>query len=394
MFERPSASPPETPLRTRSAHGVNRTPRHAILIVAGTRPECIKLAPVVRELAHRRAFGGIVVNSGQHPEAVRRTFAEFRVTCDIELPALPPCPNLVTANRHLVRRLAHVVAHVRPSLVVVQGDTLTAYAGARAGSEAGYPVVHVEAGLRSPSASDPFPEEWFRRRIARHAQFHFAPCESAFFNLLAEGTPRERIHRVGNTGIDSLRSILAQHPAVTSGRSRSQVLVTLHRRENWDCKADVICDALLALAGARPDLRMLVPVHPNPRIAPRLRKRLSGHARFELVAPLAYREFITAVAGAALVISDSGGIQEEVPHLGVPLLVPRSCTERPEGVATGFVRVVATDRDVIVREALAMLAAPRRTPLPFDGAAPFGDGAAAARIVDVLESALADAEAA
>jgi UDP-N-acetylglucosamine 2-epimerase (non-hydrolysing) len=175
---------------------------------------------------------------------------------------------------------------------------------------------------------------------------------------------------------------------------RSQVLVTLHRRENWDSKADVICDALIALADRRPELRMLVPVHPNPRIAPRLRKRLSGHPHFTLVTPLAYREFIAAVASAALVISDSGGIQEEVPHLGVPLLVPRSCTERPEGVTTGFVRIVPVEQDAIVREALAMLAAPRRAPVPFDRAAPFGDGAAAVRIVDVLESALVDAAAA
>ena len=139
---------------------------------------------------------------------------------------------------------------------------------------------------------------------------------------------------------------------------------------------------------------MLLPVHPNPRIAPRIRHRLGGHAQFTLVAPMGYREFIMAAANAALVISDSGGIQEEVPHLGVPLLVPRSCTERPEGVATGFVRLVAVDRDAIVREALELLAMPRAVPLPFDHHAPFGDGAAAARIVDVLEASLVDAIAA
>ena len=394
MFERPAASPPAPPLRTRAPHGPARGQRHDILIIAGTRPECIKLAPVVRELASRRSFGGIVANSGQHAEAVRRTFAEFRVECDVELPPLPPSPNLGAASRHLVRVLREVIARVRPSLVVVQGDTLTAYAGARAGALSGHPVVHVEAGLRAPSEVDPFPEEWFRRRIARHAQFHFAPCASAYFNLLAEGTPRERIHQVGNTGIDSLRSLLALHPIAVAHPPRRQVLITLHRRENWDSKADIICDALIDLTHKRPDLRMLVPVHPNPRIAPRLRKRLSGHPHFTLVAPLAYREFITTVAQAALVISDSGGIQEEVPHLGVPLLVPRSCTERPEGVATGFVRIVGVDRKTIVREALTMLDAPRRMPLPFDRAAPFGDGAAAARIVDVLETALADAVAA
>jgi UDP-N-acetylglucosamine 2-epimerase (non-hydrolysing) len=367
-----------------------------VLVIAGTRPECIKLAPIVRELAYRRVLAGIVANSGQHADAVRRTFAEFGIRCDVELPALPPAPNLSSASRHLTERLAGVIAHCRPSLVLVQGDTLTAYAGARAGTRAGCPVVHVEAGLRAPSVSDPFPEEWFRRRIADHAHYHFAPCLSAQRNLLAEGTPPERIHRVGNTGIDSLRTLLAQaaFAAPHGGAPRTQVLVTLHRRENWDGKADIICDALIALAGRRPDLRMLLPVHPNPRIAPRIRHRLGGHAQFTLVAPMGYREFILAAANAALVISDSGGIQEEVPHLGVPLLVPRSCTERPEGVATGFVRLVAVDRDAIVREALELLAMPRAVPLPFDHHAPFGDGSAAARIVDVLEASLVDAIAA
>jgi UDP-N-acetylglucosamine 2-epimerase (non-hydrolysing) len=394
VLEGLSASPPERTSYARALHAITRAPGHDILIIAGTRPECIKLAPILRELAARRAFGAIVANSGQHVEAVRRTFAEFRIQCDVELPPLPAAPNLGAASRHLVRQLRDVIAQCRPSLVLVQGDTLTAYAGARAGAGANCPVAHVEAGLRAPSASDPFPEEWFRRRIARHAQFHFAPCDSAYLNLIAEGTPKERIHQVGNTGIDSLRSLLALHPVIAPSGDSRQVLVTLHRRENWDSKADIVCDALVVLAEAHPDLRMLVPVHPNPRIAPRLRQRLSAHAQFTLVDPLGYRDFITAVSRAALVISDSGGIQEEVPHLGVPLLVPRSCTERPEGVATGFVRIVPVDRDTIVREALAMLAAPRRTPLPFDRAAPFGDGTAAARIVDVLESALAEAVAA
>ena len=324
-----------------------------------------------------------MLNSGQHAEAVRRTFAEFEVRCDVELPALPCSPNLAAASARLIAGLEETIVRTRPSLVVVQGDTLTAYAGARAAARTGYPVAHVEAGLRAPTASDPFPEEWFRRRIARHADLHFAPSDSAYFNLVAEGVPGDRIHRTGNTGIDSLRALLSQRPVSAAIERHRRALVTLHRRENWDSKADTICDALIEICERVPDLRMLVPVHPNPRIAPRLRKRLGAHERFELVSPLAYREFIAAAASAALVISDSGGIQEEVAHLGVPLIVPRSCTERPEGVATGFVRIVGTERAVIVREALAMLAQPRRAPLPFDRSAPFGDGEAASRIVDV-----------
>lgn len=361
------------------------------MIVAGTRPECIKLAPVVRALARRSGLAGIVVNSGQHAEAVRRTFAEFRVQCDLELPPLPPAPNLGSAARALTAAIASAVHRVQPGAVMVQGDTLTAYAAARAAAAAGRRVVHVEAGLRAPTVADPFPEEWFRRRIARHAHMHFVPCDSAHANLLGEGTPPACIHHVGNTGIDSLRDLLAQHPLPRPHDEPRHVLVTLHRRENWDLRADVVCDALLAIAAQRTDLRFVLPVHPNPRIASRLRKRLGSHASFSLVAPLAYREFIATAASAALVISDSGGVQEEVPHLGVPLLVPRSCTERPEAVATGFVRIVSVDRAALVHAALDMLAAPRRRPLPFDDSAPFGDGLAAIRIADTLETALADA---
>ncbi|MCC6195228.1 MAG: UDP-N-acetylglucosamine 2-epimerase (non-hydrolyzing) [Burkholderiales bacterium] len=387
MLEVPIASPTATARSPRAR-------RHDVLIVAGTRPECIKLAPVVRELGERRRLSVLVVNSGQHAEAVRRSFGEFGVTCDVELPQHPCAANLAAASRRLTHALTRVVAEFRPALVLVQGDTLTAYAGTRAAVRAGRPVGHVEAGLRAPSASDPFPEEWFRRRIARHARIHFAPCDSAYRNLVAEGTPPARIRQVGNTGIDSLRALLAANPSVLSGAAGREILVTLHRRENWDSRADDICDALLDLARARPDLRVRLPVHPNPRIAPRLRKRLAGHAQFTLAAPLAYGEFIAAVARAPLVISDSGGIQEEVPHLGVPLLVPRSCTERPEGVATGFVRIVPASRDDVVREALSMLAAPRRAPLPFDRNAPFGDGTAAAKIAGVLEASLRESAAA
>jgi len=364
------------------------------LIVAGTRPECIKLAPVIHELRDRRSFAGIVVNSGQHPEAVRRTFAEFDVRCDVEVPPLLPSPNLAVASNRLIAALSQTIAQIEPWLVIVQGDTLTAYAGARAAARAECPVAHVEAGLRAPTPADPFPEEWFRRQIARHADLHFAPCDSAYANLVAEGVPAERIHQTGNTGIDSLRGLLSQHAIAPRTEVGRRVLVTLHRRENWDGKADAICNALVEICDRVPELTMLVPVHPNPRMAHRLRKQLSGDSRFSLVQPLAYREFISAAASAALVISDSGGIQEEVAHLGVPLVVPRSCTERPECVETGFVRIVGAGHRDIVREALAMLALPRRAPLPFDRGAPFGDGAAASRVVDVLESVLADAAAA
>jgi UDP-N-acetylglucosamine 2-epimerase (non-hydrolysing) len=359
-----------------------------VLVAAGTRPECIKLAPLIRRLRARGRLGTIVVNSGQHPHAVRQGFDSFDIACDIELEPLGRPANLGAACRALQARFASAVDRSRPEMVIVQGDTLTAYAGARGAHDARRPVAHVEAGLRTEAVSDPFPEEWFRRRIARYASLHFAPSRSAEANLHAEGIDPATVHRVGNTGIDSLRALLEERGARCAAPTGDRVLVTLHRRENWDGRADIVCDALLEIANRRVDLWWVIPVHPNPRIANRIRRRLGHHARFDLVAPMSYPEFIDAAAGAALIISDSGGIQEEAPHLGVPLLVPRSNTERPEGVALGRVRLVPVDRATIVREALAMLAAPRAKALPFDEDAPFGAGDAAARIVEVLEATL------
>jgi UDP-N-acetylglucosamine 2-epimerase (non-hydrolysing) len=313
---------------------------------------------------------------------VRATLAEFGLVPDVELGPLPVLPNLVAASTHLRVELAAVVERYAPAAVVVLGDTLTAHAGAVAATQTGHALAHVEAGLRTDSVDNPFPEEWFRRRIAAHATWHFAPSPLAASKLRDEGIAAARIHCVGNPGIDSLRRVLAQ--IEPQPRDSRRVLVTLHRRENYDANADVICRALLRLADAEPALTLLVPVHPNPRIAARIRRRLGGHGAFQLVAPMAYAPFIRAAAGAGLIISDSGGIQEEAPHLGTPLLVPRGNTERPECLATGFVRLTPIDEDAIVGHARAMLGAPSRAPVPIDGRAPFGDGHAATRIAAAL----------
>ena len=360
------------------------------LIIAGTRPECIKLVPVIRALAARGALGVRVVNSGQHRDGVRDVLAAFGLRADVELDGLAPGATLRARSDRLRSRLRALIDEVRPAWVVVQGDTLTAYAGARAASESGCRVAHVEAGLRTESVRDPFPEEWFRRRIARLAHLHFAPSASAVANLRREGIEPGSIHRTGNTAIDSLRELMenwAAEPAAAA-QPRDTVLVTLHRRENWGGSVDAICDALLDIAARRPALRFVFPVHPNPRVAPRIRERLEGRRGFLLVPPMSYPAFVRAAADAALIISDSGGVQEEAPHLGTPVLVPRANTERPEAVATGFVRLIAADRDVLVAAALTALAAPRRPGLPFDGAAPFGAGDSGPRIAAILEASV------
>ena len=374
--------------RAGRSRGGSSTP--TVLVVAGTRPESIKLAPVIWALDADRALSAVVVNSGQHPAAVRTAFEEFGVRHDVEIDALPTLSNLLASFDHLRTELHAVIARYRPRCVLVQGDTLTSYAGAAAGRDSGCLVAHVEAGLRTPSATEPFPEEWFRRRIARLADIHFAPTHAAAGHLRAEGVLSSAIHYTGNTGIDSLRWALDRiEPCSRAGQSRrNRVLVTLHRRENHDRNADIVCRALLRLSSLRPELTMVLPVHPNPRVAEPIRRRVGTHPAFRLVAPMAYRDFIATAMASDLIVSDSGGIQEEAPHLGTPLLVPRCNTERPEALATGFVRLVAVDELGIVGAAQAALSAPRRTPMPIDVDAPFGAGDAAQRIVRALRTTM------
>ena len=364
--------------------------RKMVLVVAGTRPECIKLAPILRALAHHPDMSTLLVNSGQHLHAVRDALAEFDLHADIELAALPTSSNLAAAHQYLRVELRAVMRRFGPDLVMVQGDTLTAYSGARAARDAACFIAHVEAGLRTDALLEPFPEEWFRRQIARYADIHFAPSRIAAENLFAEGYDSRKVHNVGNTAIDSLRRRLdeTRHVARRSRRTRNTVLVTLHRRANYDRNAASVCAALIDLVAARPGLRVLFPVHPNPRISATIRRHLGTHPAFDLVEPMRYGNFIDSAARAALIISDSGGIQEEAPHLGTPLLVPRSNTERPESLATGFVQLVAVERAALVRAALAALDAPRRAPLPIDSESPYGAGDAAIRIRGVLETLL------
>src|ERR1700682_685974 len=360
-----------------------------VLITAATRPECIKLAPLVRRRAGHDRLRLVLVNSGQHCIAVRRTFAEFDIRCDIELGELPRFEWLGASHDHLRVELRAVLDRIKPAMLIVQGDTLTAYSGARAARDTSTVLAHVEAGLRTDTIADPFPEEWFRRRIARYASIHFSPSASATRNLLAEEVDAGSIHQVGNTGIDSLRMVVAEmRPAPRAVRGPDTVLVTLHRRENHDRNAGIVCDALISLTVARPDLRVLFPIHPNPRVSATIRRRLEVHPAFDLVAPMSYRDFVFKASAAALIISDSGGVQEEAPHLGTHLLVPRSNTERPEGIETGWVQLVRVDRTAILEAALEKLAAPTMRPVPIDERAPFGDGNAADKIAHIVEQTL------
>ena len=368
-------------------------PRARIAVIAGTRPECLKLAALLAPL--RARFDVYLVNSGQHPDMVARTFEHLGIKCDVTLPPPPAPATLSRTVRHLRDGVRLALDSFRPAAVIVQGDTSTAYAGALAGRLAGVPVAHVEAGLRTHDPMRPFPEEPFRRRIAPIARWHFAPTAGAKANLVAEGFS-DGVHVVGNTIIDLLRTNLASRdsgpcPVRWREKFRTLVTLTLHRRENYGRGLDTVCEAMRGVLDDRPDVGIVCPVHPNPTVGARVRRALSGHHRAILTEPMPYRPFLRLLGESALVVTDSGGIQEEAPYLGVPAIVVREETERPECLATGFVRLVPPQRDLLRMEIERALDAPRPRAVAFDEHAPFGDGRSGERIASILAQALAPA---
>lgn len=362
-----------------------------ILLVAGTRPECLKLASLVRALQARDDVRAVLLNSGQHDDMVRRTFAHLGMQCDLSPGQLQPM-SLSHAVRALRERIRAVAQGQHAALLVAQGDTSSAYATALAARDLGLPLAHVEAGLRTDHPYRPFPEELFRRRIAPIAALHFAPTALAERNLLAEGVPATRIHRVGNTAVDILREevegaapgALTFLPQAFAHAADDLIALTLHRRENYGRGLDIASAAVLELLDSHPHLLLVCPVHPNPAVGSRIRRHLAAHPRIALVDPLDYRDFIAVLRRSRLAITDSGGIQEEAPYLGLPVLVVRENTERPESVALGCAHLVPLRRENIVAEAQRMLAQPRPPCLPFSAAAAYGDGRSGERIAALL----------
>ncbi len=362
-----------------------------VIIVAGTRPECLKTASLVRAMKRCPSITTYLINSGQHRVLVEQTFAHLGLTADLALPSPAAGRSLSHTVAALRQSLARCYEEFQPSIVVVQGDTSTAYAGALAARDLRIPLAHVEAGLRTANPMRPFPEEAFRRRIAPIAEWHFAPTPGAARNLFDEGIARTRVHVVGNTVIDELRLALDSPPDesadIPAAASRT-ITLTLHRRENYGRGLDLVCGAVLEAIASHTEIDVVCPVHPNPTVGLRIRRLLGGHPRVRLTDPMPYRSFVQLLKRSALVVTDSGGIQEEAPYLGVPVLVARDQTERPEALAFGATRLVPLDKHVIVDAIGAALERPRPVPLPFTSESPFGDGQSALRIADVLAKAL------
>jgi UDP-N-acetylglucosamine 2-epimerase (non-hydrolysing) len=357
-------------------------------LIAGTRPEAIKLAPVVIAMRAAKRVTPVLVASGQHPAMVAQALAAFDLEPDVTLPVerrTGSQPELMTA---LIEQLDKLFAERKPAAVIVQGDTTTTLAGALAAFWRQIPVVHLEAGLRSGDLDSPFPEEGNRRLVGQIAALHLAPTSLAATNLLDEGIEPERVILTGNTVVDAALTVVGRRPELpkelqTEGR---MILVTAHRRESWGEPLDRVLSAVRTLLNHYPDVNVVLPSHPNPAVRKQVEDGLAGEERVVITDPLPYPALARLLSEAYLVLTDSGGIQEEAPSFGVPALVLREVTERVESLTAGCARLVGTNPSTIVAEAMRLLDDPTARAAMTANGNPYGDGKAAVR----TEEAVAD----
>lgn len=372
--------PPEVPRRSGG-----RQELFEVLVVFGTRPEAIKMAPVIAALRARAPrIRTRVAVTAQHREMLDQVLSLYRIVPDHDLDIMRPRQSLTQITTRALERLGKLLDERPPDLVLVQGDTSTTFAAALAAFYRRVPVGHVEAGLRTYDKFHPFPEEINRRLTSHLTDWHYAPTERARRALLREGIDPQRILVTGNTVIDAVLAV-ARKPlsraAMRGPGSRRLILVTAHRRENFGAPLESICAALRDLVDRYPDVEVIYPVHPNPQVRGPVRKLLGGRERIRLVPPMEYQPFVALMARSTLILTDSGGIQEEAPSLGIPVLVLREVTERPEAAEAGTVKVVGTDRRRIVAAARRLLDDRRAHRLMARRINPYGDGKAAERIV-------------
>ncbi len=356
-----------------------------VMPVFGTRPEAVKMAPVIREL--RRFPDQIrlsIAVTAQHREMLDQILRIFNLRPDFDLDIMEPGQTLAGITTRALSGLDTLLAREQPDLVLVQGDTATVFAGALAAFYHRIAVGHVEAGLRTHDKYDPFPEEMMRRLTGVLADLHFAPTELSRRNLRASGVPDDRITVTGNTVIDALLSVAGDLPDTSPPDGLREILVTAHRRENWGEPLRNICLALRDLVERIPDVSVTYAMHRNPKVRDIATATLGDVERVRLIEPPDYQPFIGMMKRATLIITDSGGVQEEAPSLGKPVLVVRRTTERPEGVEAGTVKLVGTDREVIVSEATRLLTDPAAYAAMASAANPYGDGQASVRIREAI----------
>lgn len=360
-----------------------------VCIILGTRPEAIKLAPVIQQFRRSPAFDTQVVLTGQHKEMVQQVMQLFDLTADHDLDIMQHQQTLTDITCRSLRGLEALFQQIQPQIVLVQGDTTTAFAAAIAAFYQKIPVGHVEAGLRTDDLYNPYPEEANRRLISQVTQLHFAPTTLSVEHLKRSGVVGD-IHHTGNTVIDALLSMAERQPACPipnlDWSQYRTLLATVHRRENWGEPLKDIAQSFLQILDKFPDTALLLPLHRNPTVREPLQAMLGNHPRVFLTEPLDYAELVGAIQRCYLLLTDSGGLQEEAPSLGKPVLVLRETTERPEAIAAGTAQLVGTHPQQVVTTATNLLSDSDAYQTMATAVNPFGDGHAAERISNIVEN--------
>lgn len=360
------------------------------MLVFGTRPEAIKMCPLVQELKSRPSLNTLVCVTGQHRQMLDQVLETFGVVPDYDLAIMKDKQTLFDVTTNILQSIKAVLEEAHPDVVLVHGDTSTTFVTALACFYLHIPVGHVEAGLRTYNLDSPFPEEFNRQAVSLLAKYNFAPTAQARENLLREGKAPSTIFVTGNTAIDALKTTVREsytHPELQWAEGSRLILLTAHRRENLGQPMYQMFRAIKRVVDEHPDLKVIYPIHMNPLVRQVASQVFGDDARFHIIEPLDVLHFHNFMARSHLILTDSGGIQEEAPSLGKPVLVMRDTTERPEGVAAGTLKLVGTDEETIYRELSNLLTNPEAYNAMAHASNPYGDGFASRRIADLLEQA-------
>ncbi len=359
-----------------------------VMLVFGTRPEAIKMCPLVNELKTRKNIETIVCVTGQHRQMLDQVLEAFNVVPDYDLSIMKQGQTLFDITTNILNRIGEVLDKVKPDIVLVHGDTSTTFVTALACFYKQIDVGHVEAGLRTYDIYSPYPEEFNRQAVGIVARYNFSPTEMSKNNLLREGKDAESIYVTGNTAIDALKTTVRNdytHPELEWASDSRLIVITAHRRENQGQPMHQMFRAIRRIMDENPDVKAIYPIHMNPVVRKAADEELGGCDRIHIIEPLEVLDFHNLLARSYLILTDSGGIQEEAPSLGKPVLVMRDTTERPEGIAAGTLKLVGTDEEVIYNSFKELLENKDSYDKMSKASNPYGDGKACKRIADILE---------
>lgn len=361
-----------------------------VMVVFGTRPEAIKMCPLVNELKSRKNIETVVCVTGQHRQMLDQVLEAFQVVPDYDLSIMKQKQTLFDITVNILERIKEVLEEVKPDIVLVHGDTSTTFVTALACFYLQIAVGHVEAGLRTYNIYSPYPEEFNRQAVSIISQFNFAPTELSKQNLLREGKKEETIYITGNTAIDALRTTVREdycHPELDWAKGSRLIMITAHRRENLGEPMKNMFRAIRRVMDEHPDVKAIYPIHMNPVVRETANEILGDDERIHIIEPLEVLDFHNFLNRSYMILTDSGGIQEEAPSLGKPVLVMRDTTERPEGIAAGTLKLVGTDEEVIYQNFKRLLEDQEEYAKMSNASNPYGDGHACERIADILERA-------